>query len=128
MNAVRFARLVAWIGAAFWLVFGLWAFLDPTSFAEQLATFPPYNEHLLHDIGAFEVGLGACLLLALFGWSALSATLGGTGAGSVLHAIAHITDRDQGGRDADPFFFTVVAVVTVAAAVMLRQHETRTQR
>jgi hypothetical protein len=31
----------------------------------SVATYPPFNEHLLHDIGAFNLGLGATLLLAL---------------------------------------------------------------
>ena len=54
----RFARVAAWAVAFFWLGSGLWAFLAPQSFFNQLATFPPYNEHLLHDIGAFSIGLG----------------------------------------------------------------------
>jgi hypothetical protein len=30
--------------------------------------FPPYNEHLLHDVGAFQIGIGVSVLLALM-WS-----------------------------------------------------------
>jgi hypothetical protein len=30
---------------------GLWAFAAPRSFFEVVATYPPFNEHLLHDIG-----------------------------------------------------------------------------
>jgi len=38
---------------------GLWAFYS------SIATYPPYSPHLVHDVGAFQIGLGACLALAL---------------------------------------------------------------
>jgi hypothetical protein len=44
---------------------GLWAMVAPHSFYDQAATFPPYNRHFIHDIGAFQVGLGSCLIAAL---------------------------------------------------------------
>jgi hypothetical protein len=45
-------------------VVGVWAMVDPRSFFDKLATFQPYNQHLLQDLGAFQVGLGVVLLLA----------------------------------------------------------------
>src|SRR5215208_5817921 len=47
----------------FTLAFGIWAFFAPTSFAEFVAF--PYNRHLLHDVGAFQIGIGTTMLLAL---------------------------------------------------------------
>jgi hypothetical protein len=44
---------------------GPWAMLAPGSFYATIATYPPYNVHFIHDIGAFQLGLGACLILAL---------------------------------------------------------------
>jgi hypothetical protein len=46
---------------------GLWAFLAPPSFSDFI-DFAPYNQHLVHDAGAFKVGIGAAVLLALW-WS-----------------------------------------------------------
>ena len=51
------------IGGLFMLVLGIWAFFPPASFAEFVAF--PYNRHLLHDVGAFQIGIGTTMLLAL---------------------------------------------------------------
>ena len=51
------------ISGLFMLAFGVWAFFAPVSFAEFVAF--PYNRHLLHDVGAFQIGIGATVLLAL---------------------------------------------------------------
>ena len=56
---MKFARYVAVAAGLFLVVFGAWAFFGPKSFFDQIATFQPYNEHLIHDIGAFQIGLGA---------------------------------------------------------------------
>jgi hypothetical protein len=66
------------IGGLFMLVLGIWAFFAPASFAEIVAF--PYNRHLLHDVGAFQIGIGTTMLLALMwtggaSWSCWPATL-----------------------------------------------------
>ena len=53
---------------------GLWAFLDPRSFSDFI-DFAPYNLHLIHDAGAFQVGIGAAVLLALWWSDALTVAL-----------------------------------------------------
>ena len=45
------------------LAIGIWAFFAPASFAEFVAF--PYSRHLMHDVGAFQIGIGATMLLAL---------------------------------------------------------------
>ena len=45
---------------------GLWAMLAPRSFYANATPFPPYNVHVLHDIGAFQIGLCACLAAGLW--------------------------------------------------------------
>ncbi len=103
-------------GAAF-VAFGTWAFLAPRSFFDTVATFDPYNEHFLHDIGAFQIGLGAVLLLGALIDDALAAVLWGVGAGNVVHVVSHIIDRGEGGNPArDIPFFAVVSLVLLAAA------------
>lgn len=121
MDAARVVRLVAIAVGAFLIILGLWALVSPLSFYEQLATFPPYNRHLFHDVGAFQVGLGSALLLAAFVSDTLllGLTVGAIGAG--LHAISHIVDRDLGGRTTDPLALSLLAVLIVAAAVMRRR-------
>ena len=121
MDVSRSTRLVALVAGAVFVGFGLWAFIDARSFYDQLATFPPYNRHLLHDIGAFQIGIGASLLLAAAWRDALSAALGGAGLGGVFHAAAHVWDRDLGGKATDPWFFALLAVVLVGAALVRRR-------
>lgn len=102
----------------FTFAFGVWALADPQSFFDEVAKFEPYNEHLLHDVGAFQMGLGACLLFALI-WrgDAVLAVLGGAAVGATAHEIAHIFDEDLGGRSSDPVTLGIIAAVLVAAFI-----------
>lgn len=113
---VRFARAAAWLVGFFWLGSGLWSFFAPQSFFDQLATFPPYNEHLLHDIGAFSIGLGAVIVFALLRMSALRSALLGVGVGSLFHVASHVIDYDQKPDPMDVVGLSLVAVLTLAAA------------
>jgi hypothetical protein len=118
-------RVIAFVVALFMLVFGIWALVDWQSFQHQIATFPPDNPHLIHDIGAFQAGIGATLLFALFrGRDALGVVLMGTSVGTVLHAVAHFIDQDRGGRSTDPVAITLIAVATlVATAIHVSQRQ-----
>ncbi len=105
------------LGAAFFIGAGLWAFFGPRSFFDQLATFEPYNPHFLHDLGAFQVGIGAALAAALWRRTdAIFAALAGAGVGSAFHTVAHIRDQDLGGMDSDPYVFGITALLFLAAA------------
>jgi hypothetical protein len=112
----RGTRLVAVAAGLFFVVLGLWAFFDPRSFYQRIASYPPYNEHLFHDLGAFQIGIGAALLLALKWRDALFVALAAAGIGSGVHALAHWLDRDLGGRSSDPWAVTLLAVVVLWAA------------
>jgi len=114
---VKLSRWVAILAGVFLVVLGLWAFFGARSFYVHLATFPPYNRHLLHDIGAFQFGLGATLLIAAAWGDALGAALAGSGAGAAVHAGAHWWDRSLGGRSSDPYALTIFAAILVGAAV-----------
>lgn len=126
MTTDRFVRGVAALGLLFWLGSGVWAFLAPQSFYDNLATYPPYNEHLFHDIGAFSIGIGSFVVFALLRWSPLQVALGGVAVASVLHAVAHIMDSGEGGKDSDPINLSIFALLMVAAAVMT--HRSARQR
>ena len=105
-------------GAAFYLVFGVWSFADPASFAAHIATFKPYNRHLMHDVGAFQVGLGVALVVALLPVGARTAALWGVAGASVLHAVAHFLDSELGGRGSDPWTLSLFAAAFVVAAAL----------
>ena len=114
----RVVRGTALLAAAFYALFGAWALLAPRSFFETVAPFPPYNEHFLHDAGAFQLGLGAALLAALARRSALVAALAGAAVASVLHAGAHAVDGHLGGRPTDPWVLGLLAALVVVALAL----------
>ena len=106
------------ICAASMLGLGLWAFLDPPSFAGFI-DFAPYNRHLLHDAGAFQVGLGAAVLAALVWSDALTVALTGFAVASGLHTLSHAVDRSLGGHDRD---VPSLGLLTVVALLALYLH------
>jgi peptidoglycan/LPS O-acetylase OafA/YrhL len=119
------ALIAAGIGAVFFIGPGLWAFFDPQGFHDELATFEPYNEHFIHDIGAFQIGIGVALASAIWRRNdALLAALLGAAVGSIFHTIAHFIDHDLGGKDSDVVVFSVITVVLLAGAA-LRVQTTR---
>ena len=100
------------------LALGIWAITDTTSFFDNIAEWPPYNRHFIHDLGAFQIALGAALLFALM-WreDAVLAALGGAAIGGTLHWVVHIADEEFGGRDLDPYLLGVVALILVVTFV-----------
>ena len=119
MNPKLLFTIVALVAAIFFIGPGLWAFFDPQGFYDDLATFEPYNEHFIHDIGAFQIGIGVALAAAAWKASdALLAAFAGGAAGSAFHTIAHFMDDDLGGKDSDVFVFGIATVVLLAAAVL----------
>lgn len=112
-----FVRLVTVLGGVAFTVFGIWAFASPASFYSTLAPFDPYNVHFLRDIGAFQVGLGAVLLLSLVPTPTATVALGGTGVAATLHALGHVMDRELGGTPStDIPTFAVLAILLLLAA------------
>ena len=119
MNQGRIVLIVTAVAAAFFIGPGLWAFFDPKGFYDAVATFEPYNEHFVHDIGAFQIGIGVALAAAVWRRSdALFAALAGATAGGAFHTAAHFMDHDLGGQDTDVFVFGLVTVLTAAGAWM----------
>ena len=94
------------------LAFGIWAFFAPVSFADFVAF--PYNRHLLHDVGAFQIGLGAAVLLALLWADGVMVVLAGYVVGTGFHLASHIIDRHIGGHSYDPLVLGLLVVVGLA--------------
>ena len=115
----RLAPALAYVAAAFWLVSGVWAFLAPRSFYDRLATFPPYNVHFVHDIGAFSIGLGLTIVLVLVladRWHPARSVLVAVGVGSSLHVLSHVLDYDLKPSVSDVLGLSLFTVVTFVAA------------
>lgn len=105
---------VAWViglGGVFHAGSGAWAFAAPRSFYDSVATFPPFNEHFLPDIGAFLIGIGVALLASLVWSDAKFVVLVGGTAAAVLHWISHVRDHDLGGARSDPWLLGVLAAL-----------------
>jgi hypothetical protein len=117
-------QAVAVLGGIGFVGFGAWAMLSPRTFFETMARFDPYNQHFVQDIGAFQVGLGAVLLVAVAVRNAdlLAAALLGTGLGAALHALSHVIGMDLGGTPAMdiPIFGGVAALLLIAGVVRWR--------
>jgi hypothetical protein len=100
------------ISGLFALAFGIWAFFAPASFAEFVAF--PYNRHLLHDVGAFQIGIGATMLLALLWADSVMVVLAGYVVGTGFHLVSHIIDRHIGGHAYDPLVLGLLVVIGLA--------------
>jgi uncharacterized membrane protein len=117
MRDPRAARVIGAVIGIFYLVTGAWAFLEPLNFFSAVATFAPLNIHLLHDAGAFQVGLGLALTVAVALRAPLRAPLIAVLGASILHLLAHVEDIRLGGHPSTDL--PVLALICVALAVAL---------
>jgi hypothetical protein len=111
-------RAVAIVAGGAFIAIGAWAMVDPSSFFATVAMFEPYNQHFVQDIGAFQIGLGAVLLLGSASPrpDGLVVALLGVGVGATCHLVSHLIGRDLGGTpERDIPLFGAMAVVLVAA-------------
>jgi hypothetical protein len=111
------------ICAASMLGLGIWAFGAPESFS-RFIDYAPYNRHLIHDVGAFQIGIGAALLLALAWSDALVVALSGFVVASALHTLSHAIDQHIGGHASDVpslGLLTILAVYAIAVRLHRRQ-------
>lgn len=106
---------------------GLWAFIAPQSFYLTVAPFPSYSRHLVHDIGAFQFGLGGCLAAGLVVQDALLAVLAGNALAGAAHSLSHVLDRSAGGHNSDPAAIVAVALL-LTLLTLLRWTSNLTRR
>ena len=122
----RAPKIIAGLGAVALLAFGLWGFLDPRAFYKAVAVWPPFNKHFIHDIGAFQIGLGLTLALALALKDVLFVALAAVGVGATVHAAAHWIDRDLGGKPSDPWVMSALAALLLVGAYLRHRGRRRT--
>jgi PPOX class probable F420-dependent enzyme len=112
-----FVLVVTLLAGTVTLATGLWAFLAPRSFADAVQF--PYARHFVHDTGAFQIGIGATMLLALAWRDGLALALAGFLVGNTAHALSHAADLGLGGGGWEPWVLSAVSLV-VAVALGLR--------
>jgi hypothetical protein len=116
----RFVLAVTLLAGLFMTAAGVAARLAPGWFADT-AGFPRHT-HFVHDAGAFQLGIGATLLLAVAWRDGLALALAGFLVANTTHAINHAVDLDLGGRSGDPWGLAALSLLTgVALVVRLRQ-------
>ncbi|PRX46597.1 PPOX class probable F420-dependent enzyme [Prauserella shujinwangii] len=95
---------------------GAWSLAAPASFAE-FAGFE-VHVHFLHDLGAFQLGLGAGLLLALVWADALATVLAGFLLANTVHTVNHVVDLDLGGAPWQAWVLGAASVLLALALVL----------
>jgi PPOX class probable F420-dependent enzyme len=99
---------------------GVWCLAAPYSFAQSVGF--PAHEHFVHDLGAFQVGFGIALLLALIWSDAMATVLAGYIVANTLHTANHIVDLDLGGSALQAWALGAASVTLIIAFVLrLRQ-------
>jgi PPOX class probable F420-dependent enzyme len=111
-----FTTAVLVVAGALTLVVGVWALAAPSSFAD-FAGFE-HHRHFVHDVGAFNLGIGTTLLLAAAWTDAAAVALAGFLVGNTAHTVSHFVDLDVGGSAWDAWTLALGSVLVQAALVM----------
>jgi PPOX class probable F420-dependent enzyme len=112
----RFVLAVTGLAGLFMTAAGMAALLAPGWFADA-AGFPRHT-HFVHDAGAFQLGIGVTLLLAVAWRDALALALAGFLVANTTHAVNHAVDLDLGGRSGDPWGLAALSLLAAAALVV----------
>lgn len=116
---IYLVAVTALTGATF-IGIGIWCLVDPASFAE-VVQFPAHL-HFLHDVGAFQLGLGVALLLALIWADSLATALAGFAVANTVHTVNHVVDLELGGSTLQVWLLAAISAQLVIAFVLrLRQ-------
>jgi uncharacterized protein YjeT (DUF2065 family) len=106
------------------LVPGLLAFFAPGAFYDLLAPFPPQNDHIMRDVGSWQIALGLAAAVAVKRRSWRVPMLAIVTLQLGLHAISHLIDIGNSDPSwVGPAEFVALAVGTLALAGLLaREH------
>ncbi len=91
----RFAKIVLVVGAVFYGGPGLWAVINAHSFINRVEKAP--NVHILHDMGAFMVGLAIFTIGSLILSDKILTAFVSLIVVSALDAYVHFSDMHLGG-------------------------------
>jgi PPOX class probable F420-dependent enzyme len=116
----RFVLAVTLLAGLFMTAAGVAARLAPGWFADT-AGFPRHT-HFVHDAGAFQLGIGITLLLAVIWRDALALALTGFLVANTTHAVNHAVDLELGGHSGDPWALAALSLLTTTALAM-RLHQ-----
>ena len=78
----------------------------------------PRHTHFVHDAGAFQLGIGLTLVLAVAWRDGLALALAGFLVANTTHAVNHAVDLDLGGHSSDPWGLAALSLLTAAALVV----------
>jgi PPOX class probable F420-dependent enzyme len=95
---------------------GMAALLAPGWFADA-AGFPRHP-HVVQDAGAFQLGIGVTLLLAVAWRDGLALALAGLLVATTTHGVTHAVDLGLGGRSGDPWGLAALSVLPAAGLVV----------
>jgi hypothetical protein len=109
----RLVLAVTLLAGLFMTAAGVPALLAPNWFADT-ARFPRHT-HFVHDAGAFQLGIGVTLLLAVAWRDGLALALAGFLVANTTHAVNHAVDLDLGGRSSDPWGLAALSLLTAVA-------------
>src|SRR5215203_1238846 len=112
----RFVLAVTGLAGLFMTAAGVAALLAPGWFADA-AGFPRHP-HFVHDAGAFQLGIGVTLLLAVAWRDGLALVLAGFLVANTTHAINHAIDLDLGGHSGDRWGLAALSLLTAVALVV----------
>jgi PPOX class probable F420-dependent enzyme len=111
-----FVRATAALLGLLAVVVGSWALLSPGSFSDAV-DFPPHR-HFVHDIGAFQLGIGATLLLATIWADAIAVALAGYLVAGTAHTVVHVLDADLGGGAAQTWLIGLLSLLAAAGLAL----------
>jgi PPOX class probable F420-dependent enzyme len=115
-----FVVAVTLLAGVFMVAAGVWALVGPGSFADAVGF--PRHTHFVHDAGAFQLGIGITLLLAVAWRDGLALALAGLLMANTVHTVNHAVDLDLGGHASDSWGLAALSLLTaVALVVRLRQ-------
>jgi hypothetical protein len=86
------AQVVVVIAGLTHLLVGLAMLLAPMWFFVTIGTFPPFNRHYTGDMGAFQLALGAGLLVAARTPARQRLLIASAAVGNLLHMLNHAYD------------------------------------
>jgi len=112
----RFVLGVTLLAGLFMTAAGVAALLAPSWFADA-AGFTRHT-HFVHDAGAFQLGIGVTLLLAVAWRDGLALALAGFLVANTTHAIDHAIDLDLGGHSGDGWGLAALSLLTAVALVV----------